>query len=204
MPRETKPLSNPHIVVSLLVAGLAACAGGPMQRGDILFNPVVANPAFSIGEGPVVAVDEAHSNYHRIGARYQAFACSPGVTRFHAGAVRVTEENFIGVFDDLGTSIGEAESQPLGFDRLPDEGSSHHGCSENRQISGGRILTGCRQSAGGFEDRIVHAQAAGALSHEAGECRYTAGVIPCETVGDVVAAANEHRAKQILFAINLT
>ena len=92
MPRETKPLSNPHIVVvSLLVAGLAACAGGPMQRGDISFNPVVANPAFSIGEGPVVAVDEAHSNYHRIGARYQAFA---DLLRQDGYVVRASTEPF--------------------------------------------------------------------------------------------------------------
>ena len=92
MPRKTKSLSYLHtVVVLLLLTGLVACAGGPMQRGDISFKPSVTNPAFPKGKGPVVAVDEVHSNYHRIGARYQAFA---DLLRQDGYVVRASTEPF--------------------------------------------------------------------------------------------------------------
>lgn len=38
------------------------------------YTPTVDNPAYTVGSGPVVLVDEAHNNYHTIEGRYKAFA----------------------------------------------------------------------------------------------------------------------------------
>ena len=43
------------------------------QVADKNFHPHVANPAFQKGEGPVVAVDAAHYNFHTCDGRYIAF-----------------------------------------------------------------------------------------------------------------------------------
>jgi len=44
------------------------------QIADTLFQPVIEQPAYLLGEGPVVAIDEAHHNFHTKRGRYQAFA----------------------------------------------------------------------------------------------------------------------------------
>ena len=47
----------------------------PLQQfGDPDFFPIVSAPAFPTGEGPRVAVDEAHANFHTLSGRFQAFA----------------------------------------------------------------------------------------------------------------------------------
>jgi hypothetical protein len=46
----------------------------PLQVEDSAFRPVVENPAFPEGQGPVVLIDEAHANFHTASGRYQPFA----------------------------------------------------------------------------------------------------------------------------------
>jgi hypothetical protein len=44
------------------------------QRADTTFQPVVENPAYPAGAGPIVLIDAAHHNFHTLDGRYQAFA----------------------------------------------------------------------------------------------------------------------------------
>lgn len=44
------------------------------QVPDSAFAPAIAKPAFAEGAGPVVLVDEAHTNFHTTDGRYYAFA----------------------------------------------------------------------------------------------------------------------------------
>jgi hypothetical protein len=43
------------------------------QIADPTFRAVVERPAYPAG-GPIVAIDEAHSNFHTAGGRYKPFA----------------------------------------------------------------------------------------------------------------------------------
>jgi hypothetical protein len=44
------------------------------QVPDTVFRYPVANPSYSIGAGPVVAIDEGHNNFHTRTGRYAAFS----------------------------------------------------------------------------------------------------------------------------------
>lgn len=44
------------------------------QRADLSFKPKVNAPFFKLGEGPNVAIDSAHNNFHTIDGRYAPFA----------------------------------------------------------------------------------------------------------------------------------
>lgn len=44
------------------------------QVADTLFSPVVGNPAYGKGQGPVILIDEAHSNFHTVEGRFKPFA----------------------------------------------------------------------------------------------------------------------------------
>lgn len=50
-----------------------SCANG-QQRPDLSFKPEIISPAYKIGQGPIVLVDEAHENFHTISNRYKPFA----------------------------------------------------------------------------------------------------------------------------------
>ncbi len=52
---------------------LAPRASGP-QVSDTQFSPSVSKPAYSVGSGPVVYLDEAHYNFHTVEGRYATFA----------------------------------------------------------------------------------------------------------------------------------
>ncbi len=68
--RATKALS---IVGSLLL--MQGCEPHPSHPvADDGWDPTVANPAFALGEGPVVLVDAAHGNWHTVDGRFKAFA----------------------------------------------------------------------------------------------------------------------------------
>lgn len=68
------PASAPR----LLTVGLAllASAGplGAQQVPDSSFTPRTGPPAWEPGEGPVVAIDGAHNNFHTVDGRYGSFA----------------------------------------------------------------------------------------------------------------------------------
>ena len=55
--------------VSVLAGG-----AGAQQVADSLFAPAIGAPAYRAGRGPVVFIDEAHSNFHTAGGRFFAFA----------------------------------------------------------------------------------------------------------------------------------
>jgi len=56
------------VVMSLLVG----CSSSE-QVPDKSYNPPVRNPAYGVGEGPVVCLDESHNNFHTLDNRFWAF-----------------------------------------------------------------------------------------------------------------------------------
>ena len=58
-------------VLLLLTLAATACS---QQVPDTTFSPPIARPDYAPGAGPVVAIDEGHSNFHTMGERYGAFA----------------------------------------------------------------------------------------------------------------------------------
>jgi len=67
----SKPCSK-WVLAALFILLTRPCLS--QQVGDTNFNPEVASPAFTFGQGPVVLVDEAHFNYHTAEGRYKPFA----------------------------------------------------------------------------------------------------------------------------------
>lgn len=57
-----------------LITLLLSCHSDGQQVPDDSFNPAIKNPAFPKGTGPLVLVDEAHNNFHKIAERYRPFA----------------------------------------------------------------------------------------------------------------------------------
>ncbi|HEX5868778.1 MAG TPA: DUF4350 domain-containing protein, partial [Longimicrobium sp.] len=74
--------SRRRMMRTLRWMALAACtatlwtarAAGAQQVADSAFAPAIARPAFAEGAGPLVLVDEAHTNFHTTDGRYYAFA----------------------------------------------------------------------------------------------------------------------------------
>lgn len=58
------------IIILLSAAGLVL----GQQVSDPGFAPPVPRPAYAIGEGPRVVIDEAHHNFHTAAGRYRPFA----------------------------------------------------------------------------------------------------------------------------------
>jgi hypothetical protein len=58
----------------LALAFAAAPAMAQQQIVDPDFHPTVERPAYAEGRGPVVAIDEAHLNFHRLEGQYAPFA----------------------------------------------------------------------------------------------------------------------------------
>jgi len=59
--------------VAILALAATPLQLGAQQVGDAEFVPVVDSPAFGPGEGPRVLLDEAHTNFHTLSGRFQAF-----------------------------------------------------------------------------------------------------------------------------------
>jgi hypothetical protein len=57
------------IVLSALASPVLA-----QQEPDLDYRPVIEAPAYELGKGPRVAIDEAHHNFHTAGGRYKPFA----------------------------------------------------------------------------------------------------------------------------------
>lgn len=47
---------------------------GAQQVADTAFRPPIEKPAYPVGKGPVVLIDEAHNNFHTVMGRYLPFA----------------------------------------------------------------------------------------------------------------------------------
>lgn len=62
------------LLSGFVAASLALCVPAFAQQvADPDYKPKVAEPAFT-GEGPVVAIDQAHRNFHTLDGRYAPFA----------------------------------------------------------------------------------------------------------------------------------
>ena len=55
---------------TVMVCGLTISA---QQVSDRAFRPVIDTPAYEVGTGPVVCLDEAHANFHTLDDRFWAF-----------------------------------------------------------------------------------------------------------------------------------
>ena len=62
------------LAAGLLALTLAAPALAQQQMVDPDFRPAVERPAYADGQGPVVTIDEAHLNFHRLEGQYAPFA----------------------------------------------------------------------------------------------------------------------------------
>ncbi len=56
----------------LLMAAVVSI--GAQQVADTTFRPPIEKPAYPVGKGPVVLIDEAHNNFHTMTGRYLPFA----------------------------------------------------------------------------------------------------------------------------------
>ena len=61
-------------ILVLVVIACTITSAVAQQVADTLFNPPVANPAYARQTGPVVFIDEAHTNFHTLKGRFRPFA----------------------------------------------------------------------------------------------------------------------------------
>ncbi len=61
------------LAATALISILIGCSSA-VQQADLTFEPPIARPAYSEGAGPLVQIDEAHSNFHTADGRYAPFA----------------------------------------------------------------------------------------------------------------------------------
>jgi len=62
------------VLLPALILIAAAGVSPAQQVPDPNYNPTISRPAYELGTGPRVAIDEAHHNFHTAGGRYQPFA----------------------------------------------------------------------------------------------------------------------------------
>jgi len=70
------------------------------QVADTTYNPIIQNPEYALGMGPVVFIDEGHYNFHTKNGRYKAFS-----NLLERDGYNVTE--YKGVFKDSELSKGK-------------------------------------------------------------------------------------------------
>jgi hypothetical protein len=88
----------PGAFVLGVMALLTAPAVAQQQLVDPDFKPAVAEPAYK-ASGPVVAIDEAHNNFHTMSGNYRPFAelLQADGYRMRASRTKLTAETFKGV-----------------------------------------------------------------------------------------------------------
>jgi len=65
---------NAKNYILVLFFGLYSSCLFSQQVADTTFNPAIAQPEYTWGKGPVVAIDEGHNNFHTANGRYLPFA----------------------------------------------------------------------------------------------------------------------------------
>lgn len=88
--REAPPLAR-HLGAAWLILLASAGPLAAQQVADTTFTPVTGPAAWEAGQGPVVAIDGAHNNFHTVDGRYGTFA---RVLRQDGFRVRGLEETF--------------------------------------------------------------------------------------------------------------
>ena len=63
-----------RMILLPLAAILISSAASGQQVSDTSYRPLISNPAYDKGKGPVVFIDEGHNNFHTRGDRYLPFA----------------------------------------------------------------------------------------------------------------------------------
>lgn len=61
-------------LATLIVLLTVAVTASAQQVPDTAFRPPIEKPAYAIGKGPMVLIDEAHNNFHTATGRYLPFA----------------------------------------------------------------------------------------------------------------------------------
>lgn len=67
-------MAPPRPEAFLLVALLVPLPGAAQQVADTAFRPVILGTTHDAGRGPIVAIDEAHHNFHTGTGRFASFA----------------------------------------------------------------------------------------------------------------------------------
>ena len=62
-----------RLILAIIVLSLQTGCVSSGQVPDKSYSPTINNPAYGAGSGPVVCVDEAHNNFHKIDNRFWAF-----------------------------------------------------------------------------------------------------------------------------------
>lgn len=143
---DTPPMESPSARRSTEVALRV-----PLQVEDSGFRPVVENPAFPEGQGPVVLIDEAHANFHTAAGRVFGQRSKDDAHRsihgwLQAAAVRVGTGRV--------AAFGEAamfSAQLAGPARMP-MGMNHPLAKQNAQFT----LNVLHWLSGLLEDRKRH------------------------------------------------
>lgn len=60
-------------LLTIVALGLVVAPGAGQQVPDFAFDPPIDVPEFETGQGPVVAIDAAHLNFHTLEGSYQTF-----------------------------------------------------------------------------------------------------------------------------------
>ena len=62
-----------RLILAIMALSLQTGCVSSGQVPDKSYSPTINNPAYGAGSGPVVCVDEAHNNFHKIDNRFWAF-----------------------------------------------------------------------------------------------------------------------------------
>jgi len=63
-----------RILAFLFLSLIASTAGAQQQTGDFVYDPQIQDPVHRRGSGPIVAIDQAHNNFHTATGRFAPFA----------------------------------------------------------------------------------------------------------------------------------
>ena len=196
-----------RLALAAILAAAAAPAHG-QQEADTSFHPRIESPAYPVGRGPVVAIDEGHANFHTANGRYRPFAevlhrdgyvvrPSAGPIRGPAlagvrvlvvanalGEVREGEDTSASAFgpseiERLRTWVEGGGSLLLIADHMPFPGAARRLAA----AFGFELTDGFAVPASGEPDAIRFSRAAGTL----GDHPIVAGRTPGERVDSVVS-----------------
>lgn len=98
----------------LAIVGFATPVMAQQQLVDPDFRPTVERPAYAEGQGPVVAIDEAHANLHRVDGQYAPFAALLGADgyRVRAGTLAFDAGGLEGLDVLVIANAGATQQQP--------------------------------------------------------------------------------------------